>query len=371
MLVEKIVHVGIGQCGGNFVTELESLGEHNPFYVNTSLEDLDTLNTDRDNKYHIKGTKGMAKDRNLAMEVILSDNNAENVAYAVHDRYGMSHIVMVYYSLSGGTGGTMGNIVAETIGDLFPDKTVNVVAILPKYTEDVGLLANAIKSLEHLRKLQKDEVINQVYLLDNNSRDDIFSINKDFAVCFDRFVKFNEITKTGNLDEEEREKLLMEQGMAVILEFSDDDFANGIAKASDNTIHAEWLKDSKLHGVILNKKHDKEINKELIKDVLGMPLFTHQSVWSDESNILLSVGMSFNDNILIKMKKSASEQLEKKKRIEEESRQEAIEDVDFDASSIIMNTNKKRSATSTNTGSNTRRRGERKASSVLDKYRNM
>ncbi len=367
MLIDKIAIIGVGQCGSNLTMELENLG-FNSFYVNTSLEDLDTINTDRDNKFHIKG-KGMAKDRSLAMECIISDNNAENIADAIHNRYAMADILYICYSLSGGTGGTMGNVIAEVTSDLYQDKVVNVVAVLPKSSEDIGLQANAIESLKHLKTLQESGAIAQVHLLDNNSREDIFSINKDFAICLDRFVSFNEITKMGNLDEEERERLLIESGMAVILEFSDDDFANGLAQVSTNSIYSEWLKDPKLHGLILNKKQNKDINKELIKEVIGMPNYTHQSSWDEDSNVLFSVGMSFNDNILIKMKKDAQEMLDKKKELEEKSKKEKMEDVDFNASDIIKSTSKRRRTTTT--VAEPRKRGERKASSALDKYRNM
>lgn len=369
LLSDRIVCVGIGQCGSNIVNELENLN-FNAFYVNSSLEDLYSINTEDANKFHIQGAKGMAKDRNLAIECLLNNNNAENICYAINDRYSMGDIIYMVYSLSGGTGGTMGNILAEQMADLFPNKIINVIAVLPKLTEDIGLLANAIESLQHLKKVKETGAINQIHLLDNNSRDDIFSINKDFAICFDRFVNFDEVNKSGNLDEEEKERLLTESGMAVILEFSNEDFGNGIAEACDNSIYADWLKDSKLHGLILNKKQNKEVNKEVIKDVLGMALYTHQSVWEEDSNVILSVGMSFNENILVKLKKTAQELLERKKKIEEESKQEQIENVQFDTK-MITNTVRKKNTDVDITQRNPRKRREKRASSLLDKYRNM
>lgn len=371
MLLEKVVNVGIGQCGSNFVAELEKFS-FNSFYVNSSLEDLDTIETDKKNKYHLKGLKGMAKDRNLAMKCIASDNTAESIAYAIYDQYAFADIIYFYYSLSGGTGGTMGNVIAEVMADLFPDKIINVVAILPKSNDDIGLLANAIESLEHLKTLQKNGVITQIHLLDNNAREDIFSINKDFAICFSKFVTFDEITKTGNLDEEEKERVLIEPGMGTILEFSDDDFGNGIANASENTIYSEWVKSPSLHGLILNRKQNKDVNREVIKDVLGRATFTHHSTWDNDSNVLIAVGMPFNDGVLNKLKKDAKEQLDKKIKAEEEaSKQLDLVDVDFDASTVLNSTNSRRRPSSVASSTPSRRRGEKRASSVLDKYRSM
>lgn len=370
MLIERIVAVGVGQCGANIVAELESFN-FNCFYVNTSLEDLDTINTAKENKYHIKGGKGMAKDRKLATECILANNNAENICYAINDQYSMADIIYFFYSTSGGTGGTMGNFIAEQMADLFPEKTINVVAVLPKSNEDIGIQANAIESLNHLKALLDSKAVTQIHLLDNNSRDDIFSINKDFAICLNRFVSFNEINKTGNLDENEKEKLLIFPGLAVILEFSSEDFGKGLTEAMENTFYAEWFKNFKLRGWILNNKQNTDINKQLIRDVLGMVEFTHETAWDEDSNVLVSVGSKFNDNILNKMKKNALDIVEKKKQIEEESKKEIIEDVAFDSLAIISDMGGRKKAVSLQSGTSSRRRGENKASSVLDKYRKM
>lgn len=373
LLKERIACVGIGQCGSNMVTELEKL-EFYPYYINTSLEDLDTINTDKKNKYHIKATKGMAKNRPMAQQCILSDNNAENIAYAINDQYAMADIIYLFYSLSGGTGGTMGNFIAEAMADIFPDKIINAVIIKGKSTEDVGLQANAIESLKHLKRLYDDKVITQIHLLDNDLREDIFSINKDFALCFDKFVSFDEITTEGNLDEEEKEKLLIEPGIAVMLEFENEDFANGLSNATETTFYTKWIKNPTLHGLILNSKQNANINLEVIKDVLGMPNYTHSSSWNNQSNVLFAVGMSFNESILNKLNKTALELAEKKKKVEEESIKNIEKDgeVTFDTTSILTNgSNKKGFTPQVQSNASRRRRGERNGSAALDKYRKM
>jgi hypothetical protein len=370
MLIDKIACIAVGQCGGNFVSELEGLG-YNPYYVNTSLEDLDTLNTDKKNKYHIKGTNGMSKNRPYAMDCITSGTTAEDICYAIYERYSMCDIVFFFYSLSGGTGGTMGNVIADQFADLFPDKTVNVVTVLPNAIEDVGLLANAIESLKHLLELHDQNVITQIHLLDNNTREDKLDINKTFSICFDRFVQFREISKDGNLDENERESILTSYGMGVILEFSDEDFGNGLAKASDKTIYAEWIKNPKLHGLIFNKKQNLNINREVVRDVLGVATFTHSSEWDYDSNVLVSVGMTKNEKILNQLKLSAQNMLEKKRKIETESLQQSNEDIKFDTSSIINNVSSKRNTPSQNNTPVNRRRKESSGSSIIDKYKNM
>lgn len=378
LLKERIACVGIGQCGSNYVSELEKL-EFYPYYINTSLEDLDTIETDKKNKYHIKATKGMAKNRIMAEQIIHSDSNDERIAFAINDQYAMVDIIYLFYSLSGGTGGTMGNFIAESLKDVFPDKIINVVAIKGKSTEDIGLQANAIESLKHLKRIQEEGIVTQIHLLDNDSRDDIFSINKDFALCFDKFISFDVITAKGNLDEEEKEKMLMQPGMAVILEFENEDFGNGLSDAADTTFYAKWTKNPELHGLILNSKQNLDINIELIKDVLGMPNYTHSSIWDNQSNILFAAGMSFNDLIENQLNKNAIELSKKKKKIEEESIKNMKEDANketFDTSSVISsytnNTHKKNTIPQSNSNfSRRRRRSERNGSETLNKYKDM
>ena len=369
MLNDKIVCVGIGQCGSNFVSELEQVGFH-AFYVNTSLEDLDLVDTPNSNKYHIKGTRGMAKDRNEALKCLLENNNANNICYAINDEYAMTDIVFMFYSLSGGTGGGMGNLLAGTMSELFPNKIINVVAVLPKFSDDIGMLANAIESLSQLKEIQKDGAINQVHLLTNQSREDIFSINDTFATAFDGFVNFDELDKMGNLDEEERERILTTHGMGVILDFSHEDFGNGLSEAIDTSIYSSWNKDPQLHGIILNRRQNKEINKLLVKDVLGAPLFTHQSTWNEDTNILLSVGMGFNDNVIIQLKQSLQLLMDKKSKIEKECvNNDVMEDVTIDISSITSGLRPKTRPVNNNSRLSSRRRTVETMSSILDKYK--
>ncbi len=95
LLTERMVCVGVGQCGSNMIKELENLG-FQAFYINSSLEDLDTINTNIKNKYHIKNTKGMAKDQRMAKQIVLENNNADNIAYAIHDQYAMAEIITFF-----------------------------------------------------------------------------------------------------------------------------------------------------------------------------------------------------------------------------------------------------------------------------------
>lgn len=369
--MENVVFIAIGQGGGNIVRELEKEG-CNAFYVNTSLEDLLTIDTDNKNKYHIDGLKGMAKNRQYAINVITQDDIADKICRRIYERYANSLIYYFVYTLSGGTGGTMGGIIAEAFGEIYGEegKISNVVAVLPRANEDLGMQGNAIQSLEQLRDAYNDGkgFITNIQLLDNNSRENKMDINRDFSITMSRLLNYDHITAEGNLDENELEVLLTTSGFTTILEFANDDFGNGLSDAVNRSIYVEPLKNPKVDGMILNKKHKQDINLELIRDLFGYATFTHDSVWDDETNIIVSAGTSFNNNIITELKTSYKSIMDKKKEVEKQSMDSIKDDIEIDFSIMnkVNNTKSIQSKTST-----TIDRTKRKSSSIRDKYMNL
>jgi cell division GTPase FtsZ len=367
------VFIGVGQGGSNIVRELEKEG-FNAFYINTSLMDLDCIETDGKNKYHIDGMKGMAKNRQYAIEVITQGDNIDKICRKVYERYANATIYYFVYTLSGGTGGSFGGILAEAFGDLFGEegKVSNVVAVLPKSNEDLGMQGNAIQSLEQLKDAYNNGngFITNIQLLDNNSRENKMDINKDFAITMSRLLNYDHITTEGNLDENEMEVLLTTRGFMTILEFANDDFGNGLSDAVGKSIYVEPLKDPKLDGMILNKKHKKDINIELIRDLFGYPTYTHDSVWNEETNIIISSGTSFNNKIVTELKKSYKELMDKKNKAEEESASNIEEDIEIDFSAMNK-VNSIRTSSNQSSSTQTSTRNRRKSSSIRDKYMNL
>lgn len=370
-MINEVVFIGIGQAGSNIVRELEKEG-CNAFYINTSLMDLDCIETDIKNKYHIDGMKGMAKNRQYAIEVITQGDTIDNICRRIYERYANASIYYFVFSMSGGTGGTIGGILAEAFGELYGEegKISNVVAVLPKSNEDLGMQGNAIQSLEQLKDAYNDGkgLITNIQLLDNNSREDKMDVNKDFAITMSRLLNYDHITAEGNLDENEMEVLLTTPGFMTILEFANEDFGNGLSDAVNKSIYVEPLKNPKVDGMILNKKHKQDINIELIHDLFGYPTFTHDSTWDEETNIIISAGTSFNNKIINELKKVYKTIMDKKKEAEQQSLNNSEDDIEIDFSAMNkVNSNR---TTHTKTSSTTSR-SRRKSSSIRDKYLNL
>lgn len=334
MLKERVVFCGIGQGGGNITRELELKGCQ-CYYVNTSLDDLDTIDTSYDNKYHISKTKGMAKDIEFATEVITSDENDDKIVEAVYKQYANASIYFFVYTTAGGTGGGMGNKIAKRMKERFPDKIVNTINVKPHREEDMMLQYNSIQCFDEIEKLLEEDYITSIQVIDNNKRDfnKKSSINKEYADIMDEILSYTSITTEGNLDEEEIERLFMVKGVTVINKLSNKDFLDELNEADEKSIFAEHLKNPEVHGLILNVEQDTTINRNLIREVYGVAKLTHDTTWEENSNIIISTGTSFNKGIITELKKNYSELKAKKEQIEKDIL-ENKEDIDVDFSDL-------------------------------------
>lgn len=331
MLRDLCVFIGVGQCGGNIVSQLEQKGGYSCYYINSSTEDLETIGTDYDKQHHIAETKGMAKDRNLAKSVITSDNRNYLIAESVFKRYANAKIYTFVFSTSGGTGGGMANSIMEAMKEWYPDKIINAIVVKPHYSEDMIMQYNSLECLKELKILLKNDVVNNLQILDNNKRDfkDKMKINSEVASLLDGVMSFNEVSTEGNLDAQELEVVYSTKGVSLICEFEGTDFANDLSKAEQKIPYAKYLKNGTVHGLILNKDCNTEVNRAVIKDTFGYPLKTMDTVWDYESNIVIVAGTEFNDEILEELKRAYLEIKKKREEINEASKKEIDLDIDF------------------------------------------
>lgn len=341
MIKENLVFTAVGQGGGNIVRELE-LNDCQTFYVNTSIEDLESLGTNPDKWYHIENTKGMAKDIEYGREIIQSNYNDEKIAEKIYKKYANAPIYTLAFTASGGTGSSMSPYIARAIKDMYPDKIVNAITVLPHEEEDMIMQYNAIECLKEIQTLMDEGIITSLIILDNNKKDydKKLDINKEFASIIDKVLSFNSDSIDGNLDEEEIERLFSTPGVMTIHELDNIDFGDSLAMADEKSIFAKNSKIVKTHGLILNKHQNNATNINLIRETFGMPMVTHTTTWDEDFNIVISTGVDFEeekDNIVIKgLKKTYNDLKERKRKIEENLRKqlEEGEDVSVDFGDI-------------------------------------
>lgn len=340
MLKDYVSFVGTGQCGGNISQDLEQYGNQ-CFYINSSLDDLDTIDTDYSKKYCIENVKGMAKDIEYANQVITSDENDEKIAEQIYKRNANSHIYFFIFGISGGTGGAMTIPIMRKFKEFYPDKIVNAIVVKPHEDEDMIMHYNAFVCLEKLKQCLKDGIVTNLQILDNNSKEfgEKMSINKEFADLFDEILSFNKITSEGNLDEEELERIFSTSGVTIIHKFRSGDIGESLSNFDEETIYSKFNKNPTVHGLILNSKQNNGVNRSIIKDVFGYPMVTHDTTWDEDFNIVISTGMSFNDSIIAELKKNYNTLLEKKKETEKDIEKQQEEEIKID-DSILKSLNK-------------------------------
>ena len=109
---KKISFVAVGQAAGNIGRLLERKG-YAVLYVNTSREDLDTLE-DAKFKYHIPHGEGCNKDRRKAKRLVIDD--FDSIAAEIDSKV-RAEMLFVIFASGGGTGSGAGPMLTDLLVD--------------------------------------------------------------------------------------------------------------------------------------------------------------------------------------------------------------------------------------------------------------
>ena len=127
---KKISFVAVGQAAGNIGRLFEENG-FSVIYVNTSQEDLDTLEKAKF-KYHIPQGEGCNKDRKKAKQLVIDD--FDNIAAEIESK-AKSEMTFVIFASGGGTGSGAGPMLIDLLID--EGKTIGAITIIPAPDERV------------------------------------------------------------------------------------------------------------------------------------------------------------------------------------------------------------------------------------------
>jgi hypothetical protein len=204
---EKIGFIAVGQAGGNIGSRFEKIG-YDVLFVNTSKEDLDTLDTKF--KYHIKGGEGCNKDRNKAKDLVIED--FESISKEIDAKL-KNKFIYVIFSSGGGTGSGASPMLIDLLSQHM-EKEVGAVTILPSKHEP---LKTHINAYECFRELEEIEGIASIVTLDNNACENKLCINKDFVELFEKMLDMpNNKDIRGNIDKAEVMEIIRSKGMLTI-----------------------------------------------------------------------------------------------------------------------------------------------------------
>lgn len=273
---DKIAFIAIGQAGGNIGQEFEKRG-FSVLYINTSEEDLDTLDNAKF-KYHIPKGEGCNKNRKKAKELVVNDY--DRIAAEIDAKI-KTKFIFTIFSSGGGTGSGAGPMLTDLlIGDGY---SVGIITIIPSKNESIKAQINCHDCMAELTDIKDSAAC---FALDNDKADKM-EINKVFAELFTDFISIPEKHKSkyGNIDKAEIVETLMAHGMSVIF------------KAKDQTKIADDIR----HGIYAPIEPDRTVKyiaasgdvnmDDLIKE-FGTPVDYYQTKNEDDI-ILCASGMNY------------------------------------------------------------------------------
>lgn len=325
MLKDDFCVVGIGQGGCKMAKEFYE-NKYRSFFINTSYDDLSQLNVKDELIYHVPASKGCAKQRKVAIEY--GKNYYKQMTGKLIDTHPTAKIYIVHYTLGGGTGGGLSNFFIGTLRkelQLLKKKDVVIIAVVakPRDYEAWQLQSNSQESLNELYMMANNGIIDQYYIINNDSREKLDDINQEHAILFDRWIEGEGANNDSNADESERMDLFKYKGNSMMFEFDATDsnkFKERCLKAYENSIYCQPIKKPQAVGLALNIGIKEKEAMESISEIVGY--FPNNHITPTKvSNMIMVTGCPENKTVkngIIKLANDKAELINQEIDIEEE-----------------------------------------------------
>lgn len=276
----KIAFVVIGQAGGNLGVLLEEKG-YSVLYINTSEEDLSTLNNAK-YKYHIPNGEGCNKDRQKAKQLIIED--FDQIASEIESKL-KAEMIFIIFASGGGTGSGAGPMLIDLLLD--EGRIIGAITILPAEHESVKAHINAYECFSELTQIPGTAAC---FILDN-AKGNKLELNKEFVDSLDSFLKIPSQHKSilGNIDKAEIMETLQAHGMAMVIRKETAQSAQMIAAIQD-TIFAPMEPDRTVKYITASLAG--EVSMPELEKAVGTPIDTFQT-FNNELSICCLSGLTY------------------------------------------------------------------------------
>ena len=277
---EKIAFVAVGQAGGNIGQLFEKKG-YSVLYINTSKEDLDTLESAKF-KYHIPGGEGCNKDRRKAKQLSIDD--FDNIAREIESKV-KADMLFVIFASGGGTGSGAGPMLTDLLID--EGMAVGVLTIIPGSEESVKSHINSYECFSELIEIQQTAAC---FILDNEKGEKL-GLNAAFEDSFTAFLEIPEKHKSimGNIDKAEIMETLKAHGMAIIARDKGED-SSGIIQALKESVFAPIEQDRAVKYITASLSGN--VRLEDIEKAIGTPLDNFRT-FNDAETICCISGLTY------------------------------------------------------------------------------
>lgn len=277
---KKISFMAVGQAAGNVGRLLEEKG-YSVIYINTSKEDLDTLEKAKF-KYHIPRGEGCNKDRRKAKQLVIDD--FDNIAGEIESKV-KADMIFVIFASGGGTGSGAGPMLIDLLID--EGKNVGAITIIPGPDESVKSHINSYECFSELTKIQGTGAC---FIIDNQTGEKL-KLNKSFVDSLTAFLDIPEKHKSvkGNIDKAEIMETLNAHGMAVVARNSGKESAEFIQAIKDNT-SAPMEPDRAVKYITASMAGN--VCMADLEKAFGTPIDTFQT-FNDSENICCISGLTY------------------------------------------------------------------------------
>lgn len=303
--------LGIGACGGNQVAAFKKYGL-NSFYINSALEDLQSLGLNDIHYYHLSGAKGCHKDRNVSKNYLA--NNYEDILLYL-ERYLTGKYVFLFGSTGGGTSSGMVALLTDLIESEL-NKIVIPVVTIPNFIESLQAKTNSYETLKELFECAK----HTVFIVDNNKETNYAKSNSTLADLIYSLITDVSNSVDGIYDYSEICSMLEQSGYGILNTFTRKPTQNNITqdlkKAIGATIFADVEPRNSLYYCgIKSSTMRKTVNIDYEELQLQFGYWRDIFVgYQTKSDLIFLSGLQYPSNTIAKLYESIQTDKEKIKR---------------------------------------------------------
>lgn len=303
--------LGIGACGGNQVAAFKKYGM-NSFYINSALEDLQSLGLNDIHYYHLSGAKGCHKNRNVSKNYLA--NNYENILLQL-ERYLTGKYVFLFGSTGGGTSSGMLALLTDLIESEL-NKIVIPIVTIPNFSESLQAKTNSYEALKELFDCAK----HTVFIVDNNKETNYAKSNSILAELVYSLITDVSNSVDGIYDYSEICSMLEQGGYGVLNTFTrkppQNDITQDLKKAIDTTIFADIEPRNSLYYCgIKSSNMRKTINIDYEELQLQFGYWRDVFVgYQTKSDLIFLSGLQYPSTVISKLYKSIQNDKERIQR---------------------------------------------------------
>lgn len=316
---KRVLLLGSGQCGNRLTSLLlQKDGRYTGIFCNASMSDMEKLpklDINR-NVFYIPNATGTGKNPELASRYI-----KEEVQKLIDMilKYPLQETIVFLLSADGGFGN--GSLKPTTMAikhaikqGIMPEKSINVVGVLPNLNEGKVAFKNTIRFWNDLIYLKNNGLIDSIQFIDNNKRKTLEEINECAVEELDYILGFQADT----IDENDSKRINIEKGYKFLMKL--DEKYRSIDVAIDNAIKQSVFVepanyDCKYLGISVKKEDFYAEDFKNKFDTLEAPYCGY----NDQENLVILSGLSMPKEPIemIEMALKDAETKEKERMIED------------------------------------------------------